>query len=400
MNLDVTIASNPSTNEHNAMNGMMDTSIDMSTGGWPQLETLSWDDMQLEVDWSSHDSSYTDVVLESLDMFGGDGSAREVLEILSPGQTQAYPQSQPTSGIFEQHEVSNTGNMDKCTVDSGSAGNIPMEKFMNYPSVVITQLSQLSMSLSSLRYSSYALAKGAESFRQTPLIDGSAFEAVAAWLAPDHGSMNPHSSVHAPTESLVSCSTSETKPRGHGILHEVFSASHHLLEILRNLQLNATVDLFSSPAPNSICTASAAQSNGSQQQPNNTLQIIRHMVMACDALLLEIYVAVLIALQHDAYPGTSTNTTALGDVQMVLVVQLCSYLIERQQQAVDMCLAPQTPLSPPSISGPFPQKLDLSNSQQLPPTPVLDMADREALSGLKHQVQQRLAHLRQTLRCR
>ena len=130
------------------------------------------------------------------------------------------------------------------------------------------------------------------------------------------------------------------------------------------------------------------------------MQIIRHRVMACEALLLEIYMAILNALQHDAFHGDSMNTTALGDIRLVLVVQLCSYLIERQQQAVDLCLAPQNPLSPLSESGIFPSRLDHSGPQKpVPPGPVMDEADREALSGITYQVQQRLAHLRQTLQC-
>ena len=110
--------------------------------------------------------------------------------------------------------------------------------------------------------------------------------------------------------------------------------------------------------------------------------------------------AVLIALQHDAYHGVSMNTTALGNVRLVLAVQLCSYLMDRQQQAVDLCLAPQTPLGPLSVNGTYPRKSDLSSSQQpVLPGPVLDTADREVLGDLKDQVQQKLAHLRQTLRC-
>jgi hypothetical protein len=130
------------------------------------------------------------------------------------------------------------------------------------------------------------------------------------------------------------------------------------------------------------------------------MRIIRHLVIACEALLLDIYVAILITLQHDAHPGDPTNTTALGDVRLVLVVQLCAYLIERQHQAVDVWLAPQSPKGPPSINGQSSPKPDISSSNQSGPSgPVLDTADREILSDLKNQVQLRLAHLRQTLRC-
>jgi len=247
---------------------------------------------------------------------------------------------------------------------------------------------------------------------------------MAAWIAHSHGSanINAHTLVYTPVESQDTylSSAPETEPGGgHGILHDIFSTSHRLLEILRHLQIKNIVEPFNSSTTTSASTPSAASpdqssvyleltkgpwpsapSSGSQQHCSNTMHIIRHLVMACEALLLEIYMAVLIALQHDAYHGASMNTTALGDVRLVLVVQLCSYLIERQHQAVDLSLAPLSPLSPLSISGTFPQKFDLSGSQQtVRPGPILDTADGEALSNLKNQVQQRLAHLRQTLQC-
>ena len=441
MNVDAIQVANPSTNEHFVLAELMNASMDVSTGTWPRLETLSWDDTQLEVDWSSHDSSHVDAVMASLDAFGDDGSAREGPDPPSPTQPpcppspchpHAYAHGQTGGGIFEKHDSSTRSNMDK-SIGGGGDGtmNMSLDKYMNWPSLVIAQLSQLSARLSSLRYLSYTLAKAAESSlcrlpngRQIPLIDAAAFESVAAWLAHDHGSanMDAHPSVHAPAESQgpYPSPAPETKPRGgHGILHDVFSASHRLLETLRHLQVKNIVEPFNSSTTTSASTPpaapsgqssvylrlikgpwSSAPSSGSQQHCNNTMQIIRHLVMACEALLLEIYMAVLIALQHDAYHGASMNTTALGDVRLVLVVQLCSYLIERQHQAVDLCLAPLSPLSPLSVSGTFPQNLDLSGPQQpVPPGPVLNTADRDVLSDLKNQVQQRLAHLRQTLQC-
>ena len=250
---------------------------------------------------------------------------------------------------------------------------------MSWPSLVIAQLSQLSTRLSSVRYSSYTLANAAESSssclpngRQTPLIDAAAFETAGAWLAlgQDPLNLNVHQPVHISNQSHVPypSPTPDTRPRaGHGILHDVFSASHRLLEILRHVQVKSVAEpssIASSAFTSSAATLgqssvhlrltkgpwSFAPSSGSQQHSHNTMQIIRQLVMACEALLLEIYMAILNALQHDAFHGDSMNTTALGDITLVLVVQLCSYLIERQQQAVDLCLAPQNPLSPLSES--------------------------------------------------
>ena len=393
----------------------------------------------LEVDWMSHDPYNVGVSLTSIDAFGDDGSAQERPDPPSPTQpprptSRCYPHAsalgQPEDSIIEKQDGSKRSNMDK-SIEGGGNGtmNMFLDKNMSWPSLVIAQLSQLSTHLSSLRYSSYTLAKAAESSScllpnglQSPLIDAAAFDSVGAWLTFGHNSasMNAHPSVHATAEGEGPCPNLalETKATvGHGILHDVFSASHRLLETLCDLQAKNAVESFSSSTANSASTSSVAPSgqssvslrltkghwSGSQQHCNNTRQIIRHLVMACGALLLEIYVAVLIALQHDAYHGVSMNTTALGDVRLVLAVQLCSYLIDRQQQAVDLCLAPQTllsPLSPLSVNGQFPQRFDLSGSQQqVLPGPVLDTTDREVLSDLRNQVQQKLAHLRQTLRC-
>jgi hypothetical protein len=110
--------------------------------------------------------------------------------------------------------------------------------------------------------------------------------------------------------------------------------------------------------------------------------ITRHLIMACEALLLEIYASILMALQHEAYPSDTVSATALGNVRLVLVVQLCAYLIERQHQAVWQCL------NPTSI-----QKYHL-------PSPIqLGNEETDCLKNLKAQVQQKLARLRQMLRC-
>ncbi|KAK0510014.1 hypothetical protein JMJ35_007408 [Cladonia borealis] len=431
MNVDAIQVTNPSTNEQSVLAGLMDTSMDMSTGTWPWEDTSSWDDAQIEIDWSSHDLSYVDAVLAAPNAFGNGldpPSSTHPPYPPSPRHPHAYPHGQLGGGSFEKHDGSNKSNTGK-SIGGGSDGtrDMSLDKSMNWPSLVIAQLSQLSTRLSSVRHSSYTLANAAESSssccpsgRQIPLIDAAAFETVAAWLALGHdpANMNVHQPAHASAQSHVPYPSPapETRSRdGHGILHDVFSASHRLLEILRHFQVKNIAEP-SSTAPSafksSVATSgqssvhlrptkgpwSSAPSSGSQQQhSHNTMQIIRHLVMACEALLLEIYMAVLTALQHDAFHGASMNTTALGDIRLVLVVQLCSYLIERQQQAVDLCLAPQSPLS---VSGIFPPRLDHSGPQKpVSPGPFMDEADREALSDLKNQVQQRLAHLRQTLRC-
>ncbi|KAL9030706.1 MAG: hypothetical protein Q9196_001204 [Gyalolechia fulgens] len=422
MNENATQVANPSTDEHSDFAGLMDTSMDVSTDTWPGLDPLSWDD-----DRSTLDLSCANAVVASLDDYDPASSTRP------PGppslcHPHAYGHGQPGRAVFEEHHGSSRSHMGKdIAVGGDGTMNMSLDNYMNRPSLFITQLSQLSSRLSSLRYESYTLAKAALSpswrlsnDRQMPLIDAAAFESVGAWLAhgQDSANMNAHPSVHTVAEGPDPHPSLAPGPKpggGHGILHDVFSASHRLLEILRHLQVKSIVEPCSSSTTTSASTPpadlvghdggylgltndsrSTTPSSGSQRQSGSTMQIIRHLVMACEALLLEIYMAVLIALQHDAYHGAAMNTMALGDVRLVLVVQLCSYLIESQHQAVDLCLTPQSPLRPLSVSGMRPLQLDHFGAEQL--VPPVYTTEREVLGDLRHQVQQRLAHLRQTLR--
>ncbi|KAF1952104.1 hypothetical protein CC80DRAFT_552858 [Byssothecium circinans] len=105
---------------------------------------------------------------------------------------------------------------------------------------------------------------------------------------------------------------------------------------------------------------------------------IRHLVMVCNTLILEVYLAILLALQHDAYLSIRENKI-MKSVRMVLVVQLCSHLIDHQCQALDLYLA--TPHPPISINESYVN------------------VDRNVLNNLKRQIQERLHQLRQMLRC-
>ena len=447
MHVDAMQGANLCKNGDMVWGGFIDSSLDISTGTWPWLENLSFDDMHLEGEWRNPDSNYIDVVLESLGAFEGDGRAREGLDPPlstqlpwppSPGHPHAYAHTQPGGGISQKSVGCNQINIDKTKRGDNGGGdmsNKSLDKNTNHPSLVMVQLSQLSMRLSSLRYSSYNFAKAAEPSssclpknQQIPFIDTATFESVTAWLALGHGTadVNTRPSVytHTENESPYPSRTSQTKPRGsHGILHDVFSASHLLLEILGQLQADNMTEPFSSPMTTSAstlssaafghrsalfglttCPESSSRLNRNQGYCDNTMQTIRHLVTTCEALLLETYVAVLNALQHEAYPSVSANATALGDVRLVLVVQLCSYLIERQHQAVDTYLASQTSLSPVSVSvskpfSPMPNRSSWQQPPVPPPGPITDTPDRKVLDDLKNQVQHRLVHLRQTLRC-
>ncbi|KXG49111.1 uncharacterized protein PGRI_029810 [Penicillium griseofulvum] len=410
---------NPTTNENPVLTGVMDNA--------PRLEQLNWDDMQLDGEWNSQDPTQVDKLLTSLGAFCNDGSAPDAHPQSSPDQLHfqlnssnlhAYDHSQPIGNIFQTHNIGRA-EMDR-GIGDGSM-NMGMEKPMHIPSIAVTQLSQLSMDLALLRYTSYNMAKAAETppchmpnDRRIPLIDSSAFEFVSTWLAHGQGFTGMNGPQLAPeTQVPYPTPISETGTCAGRTLREVFCSSQRLLEILGQLQFSLMVEVNPYPSPiitppERPSTAVSGGDSGSLGLPNGsgiagrsvpcpntgngTMQVIHYLVMACEALLLEIYVAVLVALQHEAY--SSTNGTVLGDVRLVLVVELCSYLIERQLQAVDSYLAPQARLHPHIMSGPIPPKFDIPGGPD-----SLDK-DRDMLNDLRNQVQERLGHLRQTLRCR
>ena len=339
---------------------------------WPWLGTASWEGTQHELGWDRLNLSRSEVhdMLTCTNNIESDTSTREDPDQFSPTHASSTPS--PSSfrpyinaraglGNYERQEGGAGHNMDQM-IGGNPMGVYPGEN----ASAVIGQLSRLSVHLSTLRSSSHTLAQAvASSFGRGPsdgqfsLIDSTAFESVASWLSLEESSanINPRGSIDYLAGIQISLPSSgpqmstQTAPN---ILRDVFSASHRLMEILRHVQAD---------------------------------DITRHLITACEALLLETYAAVLTTLQHEAYSSDSMSKTALGNVRLVLVVQLCAYLIERQHQAVGHCLAPTS-----SQKHIFPTSLPSG-------TVPLGATDRESMSDLKSQVQQKLARLRQMLRC-
>lgn len=345
----------------------MENPIDMSLSAWPWTGAATWEETQSGMMWDGLDFSVSDVddLLANANAFGSDTSGTEDFNAFSPIQSpsmqsppsfHAYNFGKPGPGNFERQHDGNGNSMHK-SAGADSTSNFPDKS----PSIVIGQLSQLSVQLSNLRASSHTLAQATNfSFGrgsnegQSPLIDSAAFESVVAWLPPKENpatlDLRRSRNVSANGPNLWPSSTSQMDTRnGPDILRDVFSASHRLMEIVQNLQAD---------------------------------DITRHLIMACEALLLEMYAAILTALQHEAYPGDTGSATALGNVRLVLVVQLCAYLIERQHQAVGQCLIQAN-----------------IQTHNLPSPPQAESSDTECLKDLKAQVQQKLARLRQMLRC-
>ncbi|KAF2444604.1 hypothetical protein P171DRAFT_520737 [Karstenula rhodostoma CBS 690.94] len=340
-------------------------SISMSTWPWPGATT--WEETQSDMPWDGMDFNHSDFddFLANSNALGSDANGVGELNAFSPIQSLSMP-SPPS---FHTHDTGKLGpgNYERQHGGKGnsvhkSLGENSISNFPNKSSnPVIAQLSHLSVQLSTLRASSHNLAQAADfSFGggpnegQSPLIDSAAFESVVAWLPPEESSatLDPRHSSNVSTDALNFWPSSTPQmgtPSGPGILRDVFSASHRLMEIIRNLRAD---------------------------------DITRHLIMACEALLLEIYAAILTALQHEAYPGDTASATALGNVRLVLVVQLCGYLIERQHQAVGQCLA-QTSIQNHKLPSPIPS----------------GSSETECLKDLKAQVQQKLVRLRQMLRC-
>lgn len=378
---------------------MDDKSLDISTDIWPWIEALNWaqdSGQTISNNWHTimnHAQTDTTTAYRTSTEYDGIGGDTAPGKPGLPELSQALPQFHGSANGL------------------GSGGN------MDYPDVVIAQLSQLSMRLSPLRRSSYNLAEASESSRklkdlnqacQEPQIHDATFESVAAWLVDGRAYMD----VLLPSDSQYPSPTlpPETKTTG-DVLHRVFSSSHHLLEILRYLRVNSVTSTSTLPKPSlNSSLSSYAPSKGTSSETsylglnkgsssyatlsnqysyNNN--IILHLVTACHTMLLNIYVAVLTTLQRGANPNAHTDTAALGDIRLVSVVQLCSYIIERQHQAVDLCLSSQSSLRVPSS-----QELNLFGSDQ-PVPPASDTAAREALRDLMVEVRQRLGRLQQTL---
>ncbi|OQE42163.1 hypothetical protein PENCOP_c004G01025 [Penicillium coprophilum] len=245
--------------------------------------------------------------------------------------------------------------------------------------IVIGQLSQLSIRLSRLCRSAEELASPSRSSIQPghdlvcistkPLIDATAFDSVASWLA--HGSTGFSSFESTRCPNAQPTQQPDIKTPG-GVLYYLFSASHFMLEILR--------DLYPNIGAMPTTTMPSVESN-----PFDS--VICHLSIGCYSSLMNIYISVLDILEHDATLSSQTDRGALGDIQLVSIVQICSYLTERQNQAIDSFLSAKS-------SKPGSPWQDSTSTETLQSS---DTAIREEMACLKMEVQQRLSRLQQIL---
>ncbi|KAH0172182.1 hypothetical protein KCU67_g1841, partial [Aureobasidium melanogenum] len=267
------------------------------------------------------------------------------------------------------------------------------------PESAIAILSRLSQRLYSLHNAVLELTNSPDAIdqadtaalRKGPFADDSAFQKLTGWLV--RASSNPGNSnvnVVAQDDHIL------TDPHdGCALLEDVFSASQKLIDTLHSLCEEASklgsISRYG-PLPGVLDQETTGSNVGDDIQPpaepfvstdHWSDSIIRHMVMANHMLLLNTYLAAVMALQHAVNKQKSAKETPnaqdfalpLGEMRTAMVVQMCGYLIQRQINAVDGYLAPAsaTPLS------------DLSSS------------DQTTMRELEMDVQRRLAQLKESL---
>ena len=382
----------------------------------PWLGQWGWSDLQIEEDGNE----------QSEDMTGLIGSGFQLQNAhLDPLLDQHAPPSQwiAATGMKETRGEPGTGNVSstRASQEQRLAGNndalenrrdqnshsndstmSAME--MKGPGAAIAQLTQLSMRLHPLHSSSQALPENTGSpssnsadrqvawqSRPSLVADKAVFRMIMTRLIQGwcEESLSPPNSETVEQLSLSS------------ILQEALTASYYLLDIIERLQQKSKTGPGSgsgsgnsplTPIPTPNGSESGAPSFKTGGQPSNT--VVRHLVMACHGMLLSIYTAVLGVLQRDAErlvsmsqdasgKGSGTETIEeirpLGDLHLAMMVQLCGYVIGRQQQAVAACITPQSSNGGPEGFLPDPSGASMRND-------------------LEAEVKQVLARLRHTLR--
>ncbi|KAH7064487.1 hypothetical protein BKA63DRAFT_174216 [Paraphoma chrysanthemicola] len=208
------------------------------------------------------------------------------------------------------------------------------------PSAALAQLTQLSMRLHPLHSKSQTLAENAFGeanwkSKQELAVDKDVFGTLMSPLIHDACSS---------TSGSVSGSESPEPVNLGGILQEAMYATHQLLDTMAQLQVQQQRSKGGSP-PAPATTPSSTRSSKSGSQLSSP--VVRHLISSCHGMLISIYTAVFEVLQRDADWLSPTRRTELGvdqgpldDARLVVVVQLCAYLVYRQQAAVNAYIAP------------------------------------------------------------
>lgn len=376
----------------------MEQDVDMFAEVHAPLDSLSWDEFQTH-NWSNLNPPPVHGVVDPSHMM-------DSMPLITP--SHSFPDWKPyangDNGVNTLHrsftqplpELHNTSSPKKHgRTKSSSTDNGDDTSKSN-----IIQLTKLMTWFSRLQRLSYDLASTLESHQtndlknphEKPLIDETTFQSVSEWLVYDPSHTGFPIAKHSQSSRLSRASTEEATT-SHVLCH-LFSASHALLEALLQLQLDATSSNPTSTAVSAAPTppaldpgeASALKLDAPPSPPGDHSQhVVRHMAVACYTILLNTYVSVLNTLEHDANLNFQMNGVAPADIRLASVVQLCIYLTDRQQKAMDSYLSAQHPSQA------------LWQDCHIPGRAQAGAAPEEEMRNLKMEVEQRLARLQQVL---
>lgn len=141
----------------------------------------------------------------------------------------------------------------------------------------------------------------------------------------DRGPLINHSAF-GPVAALVASEDGQTSSSGHATapcpLRDNLVASQHLLEILDH--------------PHAV-----APPDASLQSTRHSATAVRHLVLASRSLLINIYGILLTSLQQDADSVStvrgsgSSSASSMVNMRLFLLVQLCSFSIDRLHEGVN-----------------------------------------------------------------
>lgn len=246
----------------------------------------------------------------------------------------------------------------------------------------IAQLSQLSSHLYTLCRASYDLTANIgpcrPESRRLPLFDDKALNSATTWLAAPNMNINTYPPIPPSFAQIGSAAgplATSTTPEN--TLINTFSASHYLLQILHQLQtlpfpttrappypdLDEDVGSQKTSRPRSPSLSSTTTNSSSGMRDSAGSQhsstVIRHLIIACYTLVLKMWSALFVALQHDAELSAESTSflnsdkldkadedtprpPLLANMRLVLVVHLSSYLVDRLRTAMHTYLGSKT----------------------------------------------------------
>ncbi|KAG9517853.1 hypothetical protein KCV07_g5861, partial [Aureobasidium melanogenum] len=355
---------------------------------YPDSTNIDMCNDPMPVDWvDSIDNTFTDPEQWQFDLADFD----------STNGLSSYDTVDPSFTSPELFDSISGLQIHQSATRADSHQDIPPEKVETESAIAI--LSRLSQRLYSLYSAVLQLAQSPDAIdqadtaalRQGPFADDSAFQKLTGWLVRASSNLgNSNVNIVAQDDHIL------TDPHdGCALLEDVFSASQKLIDTLHSLCEEASklgsISQYG-PLPGVLDQQTTGSNAGDNVQPpagpfvstdHWSDSIIRHMVMANHMLLLNTYLAAVMALQHAVNKQKSAKETPnaqdfalpLGEMRTAMVVQMCGYLIQRQINAVDGYLAPAsaTPLS------------DLNSS------------DQTTMKELELDVQRRLAQLKESL---